>query len=97
MDKYFGYSKSTLVHEKNISSHSPTSISYSTNKGKLWAGLAALEQANTLTTVSFVRPIRAVWLIVTDKVGCKTLLVVAQKISGLWANLRSLSHWRKTK
>ena len=97
LEKYFGYSKSTLVREKNISSHSPTSVSYSTNKVKLCAELAALEQANTLTTVSFIRPIRAVWLIVTYKVGCNTLLVVAQKIRGLWANLRSLSHWRKTK
>ena len=27
LEKYFGYSKSTLVREKNISSHSPTSVS----------------------------------------------------------------------
>lgn len=72
-------------------------ICFSTNKMKICAELAALEQTNILTTVSFIRPIRAVWFIVTDKVGCNTLLVVAQKVSGFWTNFRSLSHWGKSK
>lgn len=44
--------------------------------------LATIYQTDTLTTVSFVRSVRAIWLIVTDKVACNTLLVLAQKISG---------------
>lgn len=70
-------------------------ICFSTNKVEICAELAALEQTNILTTVSFIRPIRAVWFIVTDKVGCNALFVVAQKVSGFWANFRSLSHWGK--
>lgn len=45
--------------------------------------------------MSFIRPIRAVWFIVTDEVRCNAFLVVAQKISSCWTNLKSLSHWEK--
>lgn len=60
----------------------------------LW-GMGRVTADRSLTTVSLVRPVGAVRLIVTDKVGSNTLLVVAQKISGFWATLRSLSHWGK--
>lgn len=50
-----------------------------------------------LTTMSFIRPVRAVRLVVTNEVGCNACLVLAQKVCGFRANLSSFAYYGKQK